>query len=69
MTESTGTAVTAPRTAYGTGLATVTANGTLLRRLVSRPRPCSTPAGRPDAENDLAADAADSADADRGTHA
>ncbi|MET1153299.1 MAG: 2,3,4,5-tetrahydropyridine-2,6-dicarboxylate N-succinyltransferase, partial [Arthrobacter sp.] len=66
MTEST-TDVTAPRTAYGTGLATVTDTGTVLDVWYPAPALGTPPAGQ-DAENDLAADAADSADADRGTH-
>ena len=66
MTEST-TAVTAPRTAYGTGLATVTDTGTVLDVWYPAPALGTPPAGQ-ETENDLAADAADGADADRGTH-
>jgi 2,3,4,5-tetrahydropyridine-2-carboxylate N-succinyltransferase len=66
MTEST-TAVTAPRTAYGTGLATVTDTGTVLDVWYPAPALGTPPAGQ-GTENDLAADAADGADADRGTH-
>jgi 2,3,4,5-tetrahydropyridine-2-carboxylate N-succinyltransferase len=66
MTESTA-AVTASRTAYGTGLATVTDTGIVLDVWYPAPALGTPPAGE-DAENDLAADAADGADADRGTH-
>jgi 2,3,4,5-tetrahydropyridine-2-carboxylate N-succinyltransferase len=65
MTAST-TATTTPRTAHGTGLATVTDNGTVLD--VWYPAPALGPAGAArDAEHGLEADAAGSADADRGT--
>jgi 2,3,4,5-tetrahydropyridine-2-carboxylate N-succinyltransferase len=66
MTEST-TATASPRTAHGTGLATVASNGTVLDVWYPNPALGAAPAGDNPAAAELAGIAADGEDAARGT--